>query len=243
MYSLLKKEISVFFSSLTGYMVVAVYLFVTGIFMWIIPGQNNLFDTGYANLDTFFTLSPWLFMFLVPAVTMRLFPDEIKTGTIELLITKPLTSFKIVMAKYLSALSIVLIAIVPTFVYFISVYILGNPAGNIDIGGTWGSYLGLALMAALFVSIGTFASALTDNQIVAFLLGVLLIFTFHFGFELFAGLFQQTKVEHALIFLSINSHFASLGRGVIDTRDIVYFAILIILFINLTKIKIQSRNW
>ncbi len=243
MYSLYKKELAVFFSSLTGYLVILLYLLVTGLFLWIIPGQSNLFEAGYANLDTFFSLSPWLFMFLIPAVTMRLFPEELKSGTIELLLTRPLTELNIVVAKYLASFSIVVISVLPTLVYYFSVYKLGNPPGNIDTGGTWGSYIGLVLMAALFVSMGTFASSITDNQIIAFLAGIFIIFVFYLGFEMSAGLFAQTKAEYFLEYLSINRHFASLSRGVIDTRDVVYFAGLIVLFITLTKVRLQSRKW
>ncbi len=165
MFALYKKEIAGFFSSLTGYIVIIVFLIATGLFMWVIPGQSNVLDAGYANIETFFVLSPWVFMFLIPAITMRLFTDEIKSGTIELLMTRPITDLSLVLAKYSAALTIAIIAILPTFIYFISVYLLGNPVGNIDLGGTWGSYIGLFFLAAIYTAIGTFSSSITNNRL------------------------------------------------------------------------------
>jgi len=243
MLALLKKEIVGFFSTLTGYIVIIVFLAATGVFMWVIPGQTNLLDTGYANIDTFFILSPWVFLFLIPAITMRLFTDEIKTGTIELLMTRPISDISIVLAKYLSALTIALIAILPTFIYFISVYKLGSPVGNIDIGGTWGSYIGLLFLVIVYAAIGTFTSAFSDNQIVAFILAVVLIFIFFYGFDAASSLFTNSKPEYLLQGLSINRHYQSMSRGVIDTRDLIYFLSVTSVFILLTKIKLQSRKW
>ena len=174
MYTLLKKEISGFFSSLTGYIVIIVFLVINSLFMWIFPGSNNVSDGGYANLDTLFTIAPWVFLFLVPAVTMRMFADEKKSGTIELLLTRPLSDFQIIFAKYLAGLLLVLFSILPTLIYFYSVYQLGNPVGNIDTGGTWGSFIGLFFLAGIYVAIGTLSSSFTENQIVAFIIGMLI---------------------------------------------------------------------
>jgi ABC-2 type transport system permease protein len=243
MFALYKKEIAGFFSSLTGYIVIIVFLIASGIFMWVIPGQTNVLDAGYSNIETFFVLSPWVFMFLIPAITMRLFTDEIKSGTIELLMTRPISDIAVVMAKYSAALSIAFISILPTFIYFASVYYLGNPVGNIDIGGTWGSYIGLLFLAATYVAIGVFSSALTNNQIVAFIVAVVLTFTFFYGFDALSILFENTKTEYFLQKFSINRHYISISRGVIDTRDIVYFLSLIAIFIMTTKFKLQSRKW
>ncbi len=243
MLALYKKELAGFFSTLTGYIVIIVFLIATGLFMWVIPGQTNVLDAGYSNLDTFFVLSPWVFMFLIPAITMRLFTDEIKSGTIELLMTRPVSDFAVVMAKYLGALSIAIIALIPTFIYFASVYWLGSPVGNMDIGGTWGSYIGLFLMVCLYAAIGTFSSAITSNQIVAFIIAVFLTFIFFIGFDSFSMIFANTKAEFYLQGLSINRHYQSVSRGVIDTRDLVYFFSLIAIFLIITKFKIQSRKW
>jgi len=243
MFALFKKEIAGFFSSITGFVVVIVFLLATGLFMWIIPGENNVLDNGYANLDTFFALAPWVFMFLIPAVTMRLFADEKKAGTIELLMTRPISDFSIVLAKFLSAFTIVFIALLPTFVYYLSVYLLGNPVGNIDVGGTWGSYIGLFFLAAVYVSVGIYCSSLTENQVVAFIFGLVLIFILFYGFDALSTLFASKSGEFYIQGLSINRHYRSMSRGVIDSRDMVYFLSLLAIFIMLTKFKLQSRNW
>lgn len=243
MVALFKKELAGFFSSLTGMLVVVVFLLTTGLFMWVIPGENNVLDKGYADLETFFVLAPWVFMFLVPAVTMKLFSEEKKAGTFELIFTKPVTDMQVILAKYAAALAITFLAIVPTGVYFISVYLLGNPAGNLDVGGTWGSYIGLFLLAAVYVSVGIFASSLTDNSIVAFILSLVFVFFFFYGFDAASILFMDKSAEFYLQGLSIYRHYKSLSRGVVDTRDLVYFIVVIALFVWATKIKIQSRKW
>lgn len=243
MFALYRKELSAFFSSLTGYVAILVFLLAIGVFMWIIPGQNNVLDNGYAGLESFFIIAPWIFMFLVPAITMRLFSEEKKNGTIELLLTRPISDISVVLGKYLSALTIVGIAILPTFIYFISVYLLGNPVGNIDIGGTWGSYIGLVFLAITYVAIGVFCSSLFENQIVAFIIAMALTFLLYFGMDAFAMLFSFNKGEYFLQGVSISRHYQSMSRGVIDTRDIFYFIGLTALFIVSTKLKLQTRKW
>lgn len=243
MFALLRKEIAGFFSTLTGYIVVVVFLLITSMFMWIFPGDFNLLETGYANLDSLFIIAPWIFLFLVPAVTMRLFSDEKRSGTIELLLTRPLNDFTIVLAKYLAGLFLVLISLLPTLVYFISVYLLGNPVGNADIGGIAGSYIGLFFLAAVYVAIGLFASSLTSNQIIAFIVGMLLCFVLYFGFEALSGLSFFKSIEGIVINLGINEHYRSISRGVIDTRDIIYYLSTISVFLFLTKAVIGSRKW
>lgn len=243
MFALYKKEISAFFNSLTGYIVIIVFLMSSGLFMWIIPGQNNILDAGYSNIDTFFILSPWVFMFLIPAITMRLFTDETKSGTIELLMTKPIKDISVVMSKFLAAFSITIISILPTFVYFISVYKLGNPAGNIDVGGTWGSYIGLLFLASIYASVGVFTSALTNNQIVAFITSAVICFILYYGFDAFSLLFANTTTEYIIQKLGINDHYRSISRGIIDTRDVFYFLGTSAIFIVATKVKLQSRKW
>ena len=169
MFALLKKEISSFLNSLIGYIVIIVFLLINSLFLWVFPLQFNILDYGFASIDNLFMLSPFVFLFLIPAITMRSFADEQKTGTIELLMTKPLTDMQIIGAKYLAGLVLVLFSLVPTLVYFVSVYKLGLPPGNVDIGGTWGSYLGLFFLGAGFVAIGIFSSSLAENQIVAYI--------------------------------------------------------------------------
>ena len=172
MWPLFKKEISGFFSSLTGYVVIAVFLMLTGLFMWVIPGQFNVLDNGYATLDTLFALAPWVFLFLVPAITMRMISEEKRTGTLDLLYTRPVSELQIILAKFLASWTLVLLSIMPPLVYFSSVSRLGTPPGNIDVGGTWGSYIGLLFLGGIYAAIGIFASSLTGNQIVAFILAV-----------------------------------------------------------------------
>lgn len=243
MFALYKKELRAFFSSLTGYVAMIVFLTGIGVFMWLIPGSNNVLDNGYASLDTFFILAPWVFMFLIPAITMRLFSEEKKTGTIELLLTRPISDFEVVFGKFLSALTIAVIAILPTFIYFISVYLLGNPVGNIDTGGTWGSYIGLLFLVIVYVAIGVFSSSLTDNQIVSFILAIVITFILYFGMDSFSSLFSMQKGEYFMQGLSINRHYQSMSRGVLDTRDLIYFVSITAIFISVTKLKIQTRKW
>src|SRR6056297_3528900 len=172
MFALFVKEIKNFFCSLTGYIVIIVFLLVNGFFLWLFPGQLNIPENGYATLSPLFFLSPWLFLFLVPSITMKLLAEEKQNGTIDLLFTRPLTEMQIIMAKYLAGLSLVLLSLLPTLIYFYSVSQLGSPPGNIDTGGTWGSYIGLFFLGGIYTAIGIFASAITDNQIVAFIAGV-----------------------------------------------------------------------
>ena len=176
MIALIQKEIRSFFGSIIGYLVILVYLLINGVFLWLFPGNFNILDGGYASLGNLFTISPWVFLFLIPALSMRLFADEKKAGTLEILLTKPLSDLQIILAKYVAGLFLLLLALLPTLLYFYSVYQLGNPAGNLDSGGTFGSYIGLLFLGGAFLSIGLFASSLTDNQIVAFLLAMFLCF-------------------------------------------------------------------
>jgi ABC-2 type transport system permease protein len=242
MITLLKKEINEFFSSITGYIVVAVFLMATGLFMWVFPGQYNVLDSGYATMNTLFTIAPWIFLFLVPAVTMRMIADEKKSGTMELLLTRPITDMQIVAAKYFSAIILVLIALIPTLIYFFSIYHLGNPQGNIDVGGTVGSYIGLFFLASIYTAIGIFASSLTSNQIISFIIAVIISFFFYMGFEFIASMTIFSGIDTFIVDLGINAHYKSMSRGVIDTRDIIYFVSVVVVFLYLTKSIVQSRK-
>lgn len=243
MFTLLKKEVNNFFSSLTGYIVIIVFLVINSLFIWVFPGNNNVLDGGYATLDSLFSIAPWVFLFLVPAVTMRMFADEKRSGTIELLLTRPLSDFQIIFAKYLAALILVMFSLLPTLIYFYSVYQLGNPVGSIDTGGTWGSYIGLFFLAAIYVAIGILSSSFTDNQIVAFIIGMLLCFIAYIGFDFISELSFLKSFEALIINLGINEHYKSMSRGVIDSRDIVYFVSVIAFFLLITKTILQSRKW
>tara|TARA_B110000977_G_scaffold161557_1_gene206575 strand:- start:224 stop:955 length:732 start_codon:yes stop_codon:yes gene_type:complete len=243
MISILKKEFNSFFSSISGYVVVVVFLLLNGLFLWIFPGSFNLLDAGYAGLDGLFFLAPWVFLFLIPALTMRFFADEIKTGTIELLLTKPIGELNLVFGKFLAGLSVCLIALCPTLIYLASIYFLGQPIGNLDWAVTIGSYLGLILLSGVYVSIGVFASSLTENQIVSFLLALLFCFFCFTGFEQIAKLLSHTGLELSIEKLGISYHYDAISRGVIDTRDVLYFMSVICLFIYGSKLSLQSRKW
>ena len=244
MLSLFKKEISSFFSSLTGYVVVLVFLCATGLIIWVFPGSEfNILENGYATLDSFFILAPWLFLFLIPAITMKMFAEEQKTGTIELLLTKPLTDLQIVIAKYASAVLLVLSALIPTLVYFFSIYYLSAPKGNIDIAGIAGSYIGLIFLCSAFVSIGIFCSVLSSNQVVAFILAVIFTFFFYSGFEFLSTIISLPGLSNILALLGISAHYNSLSRGVIDSRDVIYFISLTLLFLFLSRFILEKRKW
>ncbi|NLN95087.1 MAG: gliding motility-associated ABC transporter permease subunit GldF [Bacteroidales bacterium] len=243
MLELLKKEIRGFLSSLIGYVVIIVFLLINGLFLWVFPLQFNVLDYGYASLENFFILSPILFLFLIPAITMRMFAEEKRSGTIEMLMTKPLTDLQIIFSKYLAGVLLVVIALLPTLIYFYSVYYLGLPKGNIDIGGTWGSYIGLIFLGSAFVAIGMFCSSITDNQIVSFIISVFLCGFVYLGFEFIYSLALFGNFDLFIQTLGINAHYTSMSRGVIDTRDVLYFFSLIGLFILLTKISLESRKW
>ena len=211
--------------------------------LWVFPSDYNIMGNEYATLGALFSLAPWVFMFLIPAVTMRLFADENRTGTIELLLTKPLTDLQIIIAKYLAGFLLVLFSLLPTLVYYVTVYQLGTPVGNIDQGGTWGSYLGLLFLASGFVAIGLFASALSDNQVISFIIAVFVSFFFYIGFDFISSLELLGSFDLLIQKLGISEHYGSMSRGVIDSRDALYFLSLIAFFFMLTKLKLSSRNW
>jgi len=239
MYSIFKKELNTFFSSLTGYLVIAVFLLVNAWFLWIGKSSFNIIDSGFASLSGLFEIAPWLFLFLLPAITMRSIADEKKSGTIELLLSQPITERQLILGKYFATVVVAWLALLPTFIYFISVYRLGN--GNIDMGGTWGSYIGLFLLAAGYAAIGVFTSSLTDNQIVAFILAAVGCFFFYLGFDGLSVLLRP--LDSFLMSIGINEHYQSLSRGVIDWRDILYFASLVIVFLEAARLKLEARKW
>ena len=243
MYSLFNKEIKTFFGSLIGYLAILVFLLVTGLFLWVFPGAYNIPENGYATLEGLFSLAPWLYLFLVPAITMRFFADEKRTGTLEILLTRPLSDFQLVLAKFLSGMVLVTFSLLPTLLYFLSVYLLGNPVGSIDTGATWGSFFGLFFLAAIYVAIGIFASSLTDNQIVSFILAMVLSFIFYLGFDFIASSGIPYLLEQIFEWLSINNHYLSASRGVIDLRDIIYFAGMTFLFLWFTRGFLRQGTW
>ncbi|MEN8856837.1 MAG: gliding motility-associated ABC transporter permease subunit GldF [Flavobacteriaceae bacterium] len=239
MFPILKKEFNSFFASPIAYLVIGVFLLVNGLFLWVFNDDFNILNAGFADLNNFFFLAPWILLFLIPAITMKTFADEFQSGTIEILKTRPISNWQIVLGKFFAALSLIVIAIIPTFVYVYSVNQLGNPVGNIDYGSTIGSYLGLFLLASSYASIGLFTSTLPKNQIVAFLLGVFIAFFFYYGFDAIADLFGSSSFTVKLF--GMNEHFKSISRGVIDTRDILYFLSITIFFLFITKQKLTNE--
>ena len=242
MFAVLKKEINSFFSSPIGYLVIGLFLIVNGLFLWVFQGSYNIPDSGFADLTPFFTLAPWIFLFLIPAITMKSFSEEIKQGTLELLLTKPITHWQLVLGKYFGSLLLILLALLPTLIYVVTIHELGNPEGNLDAGATTGSYLGLIFLGGCYAAIGVFASSLTQNQIVSFILAVFLGFVCFFAFEGLANLNLMNFGAFGLEDLGISAHYESISRGVVDTRDVIYFLSLIIFFLALTNFSINSAK-
>jgi ABC-2 type transport system permease protein len=241
--SLVIKEINAFLNSLIGYLVVIVFLAVIGLFLWIFPGSLNVFDSGFASLDSLFILTPWVYMFLIPAITMRQLAEEKRTGTLELLLTRPLTETQVVLAKYAATVVLVLFSLLPTLLYYLCVYQLSFPKGNVDSGAVWGSYLGLIFLGAAFAAIGLFASSLTNNQVVSFVIGVFFCLFAYTGIETITAISGMGKATYLINQLGISAHYESIGRGVIDSRDVVYFISFIIFFLLLTRFILESRKW
>ena len=220
-----------------------VFITTIGLFMWIFPGNFNVLEAGYANIDTLFIIAPWVFMFLAPAITMKMFSEEKRTGTIELLLTKPLSDWDIILSKFIAGLLLIILSLVPTLVYYISVHFMGAQQGNIDTGGMWGSYIGLLFLSSAFVAIGLFASSITSSQIVAFILAVFLSFFCFIGFESISSFELLGSLDSIILKLGINEHYISMSRGVIDTRDLIYFLSISSLFLLFTKTVLESRKW
>lgn len=243
MWALLRKEMGGFLSGLIGYIVIMVFLLMVGLFLWVFPGEFNLLDRGFAELDNLFLLAPWVFLFIIPAITMRSFSEEKRTGTLELLLTKPISDDRIIGAKFLAGWFLTLLSLAPTLVYYVTLSNLAVPSGNVDHGAIWGSYIGLSLLSAAFVSIGLFASSLTSNQIIAFILAIFLSFFLYVGLESIASFDLLGPMDNLMLQLGMNEHYRSLSRGVIDTRDVVYFLGLVGIFFLLTKTSLESRKW
>ena len=240
MKAIVIREIKSFFGSPIGYLVIAIFLLLNGLFLWVFEGDYNILNSGFADLSPFFTIAPWILIFLIPAVTMRSFSDEKKQGTLELLLTKPLSIWQIVNGKFLGAFLLIVIAIVPTFIYVKVISTLGMQEGNIDMGSTLGSYFGLLFLISAYSAIGIFTFTLSENQIVTFILSVFLCFFFFFGFE---GLSTYLpSFENFISSLGMENHFKSMSRGVLDTRDITYFFSVTILFLSLTVYKLKSMK-
>lgn len=235
---MIKKELHTFFSSPIGYLVIALFVILNGLFLFVFETNFNILNAGFADLNSFFYLTPWLFIFLIPAITMRSFSDEIYTGTIEILKTKPISDLKITLGKYFGALILICIALIPTLIYVFSVYKLGNPIGNIDFASTLGSYIGILFLASAFVAIGLFTSTLAKNQIVAFLSAAFISFIVYYGFEFIAS--STSSNTYLIQNFGMHVHFQNLSRGLIDTRDIIYFVSVTIFFLELTHMRLKK---
>lgn len=243
MWSIFRKEVNLFFSSLIGYIVIGVFLIVLGLFLFVFP-DTSLLNYGFASLDQLFSMAPSIFMFLIPAITMRSFAEEQQSGTIELLVTRPIPDLHIILGKYLASLALVAFALLPTLLYYLTVYDLGAPQGNLDSGGIMGSYIGLFFLAASFVAIGIFASSTTTNQIVSFLLATALCFWFYWGFDYLSALpFLVGRGDDVVQMFGILYHYDSISRGVVDSRDLIYFLSLIGFFLFLTLVALERRKW
>lgn len=241
MYSILRKELSSFFSSLTGYITIAIFLFAVSWFMWISPGELNVMDAGYANIDTLFVIAPWVFLFLVPAATMRSFSEEKRLGTLELILTRPITDWQLVLGKFFAAVILILLSLLPCLIYLISVYNLATPVGNLDMGGIWGSFTGLFLLASCYASVGIFASSITDNQLVAFILAAVFCFILYIGFDGLSSIPMLKSVDRQIQLFGINEHYRAVSRGVIDSRNVLYFISVVAIFLSATVAKLKSR--
>lgn len=243
MVAIFRKELNVFFSSLIGYIAITIFLVVNGLFAWVFP-ETNILDDGYATLDAFFSFAPWIFMFLIPAITMRSFAEENNSGTIEFLTTKPITDFQIILGKYFAAFTLVLFSVLPTLLYYFTISTLASPKGNVDTGGIIGSYIGLILLGAGFIAISLFTSSISNNQIVAFITGMFACFFFYIAFDSislipwFVG--TADKVFNAV---SLNQHYQNISKGYIDLRDVIYFLSINGIFLLMTKTSLGSRKW
>lgn len=242
MYAVFKRELFSLLNSLMAYITIGVFLMATGLLLWFFP-DTSILEYGYAELSGFFSLAPFLFMFLVPAITMRSFAEERREGTYVLLATRPLSDWQIIWGKYFACFALIVFALLPTLIYYYSVYKLGFPEGNIDSGAVAGSYLGLLLLGGAFAAVGIFASSLTKNQVIAFAVSVFICFIVYSGFDAMSQIFSLQYFENVLVGLSVNEHYQSISRGVLDTRDLVYFITFMLFFLGLTRLVIGGRKW
>ena len=242
MTTVFKKEISVFFSTLIGHLIIGGFLLINGVLLWSDFSKINILDSGYADMDVFFGISPLLFLLFIPAVSMRVFAEEYTNGTMETLVTKPITSFQIVLGKFLSVFSLVLFAITPTLIYVISIYYIGESVGNLDLAGISGSYFGLILLCSLFSSISIYASSMASNQIISFVLAILLNTLFYFGFDILSEFYFFQNIDLIIQQIGVSYHYEMMSKGLLKFSDIMYFLSFTFLFIKLTELVIVERK-
>ncbi|MEM9648323.1 MAG: gliding motility-associated ABC transporter permease subunit GldF [Bacteroidota bacterium] len=240
MFAIFKREVQSFFTSPIGYLIVGLFLLLNGLFLWVFKGDYNIFDYGFADLGNLFLLAPWIFIFLVPAITMKSFSEERKVGTLELLLIKPISTWKLVLGKFWGAFLLCVIAVLPTLIYVWAISKLGISEGNYDLGVVMGSYFGLLFLMASYTAIGIFTSTLSENQIISFILGILICFIFFNGFEALSTLFSSGETPRLIQGLGAKAHFDSIGRGILDTRDLVYFISTTLLFLFLTNERLKQ---
>ena len=242
MIRILFKEINVFLNSLIAYIIIAVFLTGIGLLLWVFP-ETSVLDYGFADMGSFFSLCPYIFMFLIPAITMRMFSEEKRGGTMELLLTRPIRDIDIILGKYFAGVFLVLFSLIPTLLYYFTINYLGNPVGNIDTAGVIGSYFGLFLLGAVFTAIGIFSSSFTENQVTAFIIAVFLSFFLYFGFNAISGLGIFSGLADIIDQLGILYHYNSMSKGLIDSRDVIYFISVIAAMLLLTNLILRSRQW
>jgi ABC-2 type transport system permease protein len=242
MYAVFKRELFSLLNSLMAYITIGIFLLAAGLLLWFFP-DTSILDYGYAELTAFFSLAPFLFMFLIPAISMRSFAEERREGTYILLATRPLTDWQIILAKYFACLILVLFALLPTLIYYYTISKLAFPGTEVDTGAIIGSYIGLLFLGAAFTSIGVFASSVTKNQVIAFAVAVFLCFIVYTGFDAMAKMELLAGLQGFFVYLSVNEHYQSISRGVLDTRDVVYFLSMVVFFLLLTRYAIGGRKW
>lgn len=242
MIAIFRKELWTFFGNWSAWFIIAAFSLIGSLFLFFFENDFNLFDIGTATLQSYFVLAPWLLMFVIPAVSMKSLAEEEQSGTLNWLFSQPLKISEIIAGKFLSVLLVGVLCIIPSLVYFCTVYILGVPEGNIDLGATFGSYFGLILLIAVFSAVGILASSLSQNQIMAYLLGVFLCFIFYFGIEQLASYKLLGGADYILSNLGFYQHFIAFTRGLIDTRDVFYFLLVIVLSLFLAKIFVEKKK-
>ncbi|MFN8436662.1 MAG: gliding motility-associated ABC transporter permease subunit GldF [Cytophagales bacterium] len=242
MLSILIKEFNSFLDSTIAYVVIILFLLGTGLFLWVFP-DTSILEYGYADLDSLFSMTPFIYMFLIPAITMKSFSEELKGGSMELILTKPLTDWQIILGKYFAGLSLVLVSLAPTLVYYYSVYQLGFPKGNVDSAGVVGSYIGLVFLGAVFTSVGIFTSSISDSQIISFIVGVFLCFLLHTGFSALSKLEIWGTFSSVVESFGIDYHYYTISKGLLDSRDILYFLSIIFIMLKSTHLLLSTRKW
>jgi len=242
MIALFKKEISVFFSTLIGYLIIGIFLLVTSILLWSDFSSLNILEYGYADMDTFFTIAPLLFLLFIPAVSMRVFTEEYTNGTMETLITKPITSLQIVLGKFMAVIFLIILAIIPTFIYVASIYYLGETVGNLDLASISGSYIGLIFLCALFSSVSIYASSIASNQIIAFVLAIVLNALFYLGFDLLSEISFFQNIDLIIQQFGVSFHYERMSKGLIKFSDVIYFISFTYLFIKITELVVVEKK-